>query len=123
MGKSYAELDVYKDAMSFYIEIHRFTLTLPKFELYELGSQLRRAADSQVSNIVEGFGRKRYKAEFIRFLTFSHASSREISCHLEKIAILYPDKQKQVSEFAVKNEIISRKLYRFIEYVETSWKV
>jgi hypothetical protein len=72
---------------------------------------------------VEGFGRKRYKAEFIRFLTFSHASSREISCHLEKIAILYPDKQKKVSELEVKNEIISRKLYRFIEYVETSWKV
>ena len=33
---------------------------------YELGSQLRRSSDSVVYNIVEGYGRRKYKADFIR---------------------------------------------------------
>jgi len=32
-----------------------------------LGSQIRRSADSVVSNIVEGYGRRMYKAEYVRF--------------------------------------------------------
>jgi four helix bundle protein len=45
--------------------------------MYELGSQLKRSSDSVVSNIVEGYGRRRYKADFIRFLVFSYASCLE----------------------------------------------
>jgi len=41
---------------------------LPKFEMYEEGSQIRRSAKSVAANIVEGYGRRRYKQEFIRFL-------------------------------------------------------
>ncbi|MCX6171922.1 MAG: four helix bundle protein [Flavobacterium sp.] len=48
------------------------SLLLPKYELYELGSQLRRSSDSIVTNIVEGYGRKRYKSDFIKFLVYSH---------------------------------------------------
>lgn len=59
------------------------TLTLPKFELYETGSQIRRSSKSIRSNIVEGYGRRRYKNEYIRFLIFSHASALEKLDHLE----------------------------------------
>ena len=38
--KSYRELDIYNDSKKPAIEIHRMTLMLPKFELYEEGSQL-----------------------------------------------------------------------------------
>jgi len=62
MAKSYADLEIYKEALNLYFDIHKMTLNLPKFELYELGSQLRRSADSVVTNIVEGYGRRRYKA-------------------------------------------------------------
>ena len=70
---SYKDLDIYKISLNLFYEVHPATLLLPKYELYELGSQLRRSTDSVVSNIVEGYGRKRYKAEFIRFLVFSHS--------------------------------------------------
>ena len=58
---------------------------LPKFELYEEGRQIRRSIKSVKSNIVEGYGRRRYKQEFIKFLTYSLASCDETTDHLETI--------------------------------------
>jgi four helix bundle protein len=37
------------------------------------------------SNIVEGFGRRRYKQEYLRFLDFSYASLLETIDHLETL--------------------------------------
>ena len=56
---------------------------LPKFEMYEEGSQIRRSSKSIRSNIVEGYSRRRYKQDFIRFLTYAHASCDETIDHLE----------------------------------------
>ncbi len=56
---------------------------LPRFELYEEGSQIRRSSKSVVANIVEGYGRRRYKSEYIRFLIFALASCDETREHLE----------------------------------------
>ena len=64
MTKSYVDLEIYKIAIELFIETHQFTQRLPKFELYELGSQLRRSSESVVTNIVEGYGRRNYKQEF-----------------------------------------------------------
>ena len=44
--KSYEDLDIYKISLSLFYEIHPASLLLPKYELYELGSQLRRSSDS-----------------------------------------------------------------------------
>ena len=123
MAKSYADLEIYKEALNLYFDIHKMTLNLPKFELYELGSQLRRSADSVVTNIVEGYGRRRYKADLIRYLVFSHASNLEVSCHLEKVVILYPHLNIAVAEMLEKNKQLSRKLYKFLSFVESLWKV
>jgi four helix bundle protein len=79
--KSYKDLDIYTISIGLFLSLHPKTLKLPKYELYELGSQLRRSSDSIVSNIVEGYGRRRYKAEFIRFLVFSHGSCLETINH------------------------------------------
>ncbi|KDN53974.1 four helix bundle protein [Flavobacterium seoulense] len=68
--KSYKDLEIYVNSMNLFLKLHPQTLKLPKYELYELGSQLRRSSDSVVSNIVEGYGRRKYKADFIRFLVF-----------------------------------------------------
>jgi len=72
MAKTYKDLDVYNISFDLFIRTHRFTRRLPKYETYELGSQLRRSADSVNSNIVEGYGRKRYKNDFVKFLVYSH---------------------------------------------------
>jgi four helix bundle protein len=83
----YKKLKVWELSPDLVNEIHRMTLTkLPKFELYEEGSQIRRSIKSVKSNIVEGFGRRRYKAEYIRFLDFAYASLLETIDHLDTLA-------------------------------------
>lgn len=66
MGNSYKDLDIYIKSFDLFIRTHRFSLKLPKHELYELGSQLRKSSDSVNSNIVEGYGRKCYQKDFIK---------------------------------------------------------
>src|SRR3954466_3824217 len=83
---SYRDLEIWKLARHVAVGVHRMTLNeLPKFEMFEEGSQIRRSAKSIRSNIVEGYGRRRYKQEFIRFLVFAHASSDETIDHLEML--------------------------------------
>jgi len=65
--KSYRDLDIYKQSKKLAIEIHKESMRFPKFELYEEGSQIRRSSKAVTSAIVEGYGRKKYKADFIRF--------------------------------------------------------
>ena len=59
--KSYKYLDIYNLSLTLFYKTHIVSLKLPKHELYELGSQLRRSADSVITNIVEGYGRSSYK--------------------------------------------------------------
>ncbi len=57
--QSYRDLEIYKKGHKLAIEIHEMSLKLPKFELYEEGSQIRKSSKSVKNNIVEGFGRRR----------------------------------------------------------------
>ena len=120
--KSYKDLDIYTISIELYLTLHPKTLKLPKYELYELGSQLRRSSDSVVSNIVEGYGRRKYKADFIRFLVFSHASCLETINHIYKITVLYPDLNMEFEPFVQKYENLGGKIFNFMAYVEKNWK-
>lgn len=109
------------DWSCFYI-VHPSSLKLPKYELYELGSQIRRSSDSIVSNIVEGYGRRRYKADFIKFLIYSHSSCLETIGHLEKIAKLYPNTFSSMDQLINNYEGLGGRIFNFIKYVEEKWK-
>lgn len=82
-------MDIYNLAFEFAYDVHLMSLKLPKYELYEQGSQIRRSSKSVKDNIVEGYGRRRYKAEFIRFLVYAHASCDEVISQLEMISKLH----------------------------------
>jgi len=118
---SYRDLDIYKLSFEYAIEIHALSSALPKYELYEQGSQIRRSSKSIKSNIVEGYGRRRYKDEFIRFLIFAHASCDETIDHLETISRIH------FSDLPLHNQInnyekLGAKINSFINYVEQNWK-
>ena len=120
--RSYKDLEVYSLGLELFYKSHSYSLKLPKHEMYELGSQLRRSSDSVPTNIVEGYGRKKYKADFIKFLTYSYASCLETVFHVEKIAKLYPNIIENEQEFISKYNELSAKIYNFIKYVEENWK-
>ena len=81
--KSYRDLEVYKESKKLAIEIHEMSLLLPKFEIFEEGSQVRRSSKSVTSMIVEGYGRRRDKAGFIRYLVYAQSECDETTAHLD----------------------------------------
>jgi four helix bundle protein len=91
--KSYKDLEIYKTAFELGKKVHIASLKLPTFELYEQGSQIRRSSKSVKEQIAEGYGRRRYKAEFIKFLIYSQSSCDETSSQLEMLKELYSDIQ------------------------------
>ena len=81
---SYENLEIWQMARELSIAVHRMTLgELPKFEMMETGSQVRRSAKSIRATIVEGYGRRRYKADFIKFLVYAQGSCDETRDHLK----------------------------------------
>ena len=48
-------------------QVHTMSMSLPRYELYEQGSQVRRSTKSVKDQIVEGYGIRRYKDDFIKF--------------------------------------------------------
>jgi four helix bundle protein len=68
MPPLYRSLDAWKYADSLFFEIHRFTKRFPAEERYVLTTQLRRAALSVPTNIVEGNARfhLRERVQFLR---------------------------------------------------------
>ena len=121
--QSYRDLDIYKKAHKLAIEIHEMSLKLPQFELYEEGSQIRKSSKSTKSNIVEGFGRRRYKQEFIKFLTYSIASCDETRDHLDT---LYKTKSLRDTEryeyFCEEYDHLGKMISNFIKSVDGGHK-
>jgi len=119
--KTYKDLDVYNEAFRLATDVHKMSLTLPKTEMYELGSQVRRSAQSVRANIVEGYGRRKYKADFLRFLITANASLLETESHLEMLNDLY-DKD-EIRRLIKESCELGKKMHRFIEFVQKNWKI
>jgi four helix bundle protein len=83
--KNYKDLEIYRLSYDLAIKVHKMSLKLPSYETFEEGSQIRKSSKSITSCIVEGYGRKKYKADFIKFLIYAHASCDETILHLNFI--------------------------------------
>ena len=119
---SYRNLEIWKLSRTLTTDVHKMSLTkLPKFEMYEEGAQIRRSVKSIRSNLVEGYGRRRYKQDFIHFLIYSQSSCDETIDHLEILfetgsltdELLFKDLFKRLDE-------LGRKINSFIQSVEAS---
>ena len=117
---SYKKLVIWQKSRELVLDIHKMTLNkLPQFELYEEGSQIRRSIKSVKSNIVEGYGRRRYKQEFIRFLTYSLASCDETTDHLENLYETESLKDEVLYQNLIARlQTLGKKINLFIQSVE-----
>jgi four helix bundle protein len=119
---SYRSQIIWQLARKNAIDVHKMTLTkLPKFELYETGSQIRRSSKSVCSNIVEGYGRRKYKGDYIKFIIYALSSNDETIDHLEILMetnsledeILYKDIHTRLIENG-------KRINRFLQKLEAS---
>ena len=118
---SFRDLEIYQSAYHLALKVHSMSLELPKYEMYEQGSQVRRSSKRIKDTIAEGYGRRRYKDEFIRFLIFAHSSCDEALSQLQMISdIHFPD--SPLTDFIDNYETLSKKINRYIQYVEKNWK-
>jgi four helix bundle protein len=75
-SQSFRDLIVWQKAHAFTLAVYGLSERFPRHELFGLTSQLRRAASSIPSNIVEGF-RKRTAPDKIRFFNIAQGSADE----------------------------------------------
>jgi len=109
-------------ARTLVIDIHQMTLTkLPKFEMFEEGGQIRRSMKSVKSNIVEGYGRRSYKQDYVRFLTYALASCDESTDHLETLFETKSLADASLDEnLHQRLNVLGKKLNLFLQSVERS---
>ena len=79
--KSYRELIVWQKSIQVCTETYTLVSTFPKFEVYALADQMRRASVSIASNIAEGHNRNSTK-HFLNFLSYSRSSVAELETQL-----------------------------------------
>ena len=114
------DLEIWQLARELSIKIHLMTLRdLPRFEMYETGSQIRRASKSIRFNIVKGFGRKHYKLEFLKHLQYALGSAKEtedqLDCLFETGSLTNETLWTELSSL---NRKLLSKLTAFIQGVE-----
>ena len=81
--RTYADLDVYREAYKLALDVSRLTKGFPRIEQVELARQLRRAARSVPANVVEGWAKRNSTAEFKRYLQVAIGSCDEARMWLD----------------------------------------
>lgn len=79
---SFRDLRVYQKLKSLHLEVHGESLRFPKFEMYELGSQVRRSSNSAPAILAEGWG-SRHTNMYIEAINRSMGEVRETQHHID----------------------------------------
>lgn len=80
-SRTFEDVELWKKAHAWVLDIYRFTETFPKHEMFGLTSQLRRSAVSVPGNFAEGFN-KSGRADKVRFYNIAQGSLEESRYYL-----------------------------------------
>ncbi len=114
--KRFEDLPVWKDAMNVALEIYRQTSQKTFFRDRSLTDQMRRAAVSISSNIVEGFEKNSDK-DFSRFLKIAKGSAGELRSQVRLAARLDYLPNPEAIRLISTLENLSKQLSGFISYL------
>jgi four helix bundle protein len=97
--RDHRKLRAFELADNLAVNVYRHTRGFPRQEQFGLCSQMRRAAVSVASNIVEGCARHS-EADFLRFLDMAYGSVRELEYQLSlasRLGYLRPEADKNLA--------------------------
>lgn len=114
MSKGWKDLEVWQESHKLVLKIYELLLTFPKEEKYALCDQMKRAAYSIPSNIVEGHSKNTTK-EFMKYLYISRGSLEELRYFLLLSKDLKYIKDVTYDFFEIKIVIISKILNGLIK--------
>ncbi len=100
--RDYHKLRAFELADQLAVAIYKCTKSFPKEEMFGLTSQIRRAAVSAPSNIVEGCA-KSSQADYARFLEIAYGSVCEVEYQLslaERLGFLESQSAKEITSLA-----------------------
>ena len=119
-NQGHKKLKIYRLAHDLAVRVHKISLKLPQFEMFEEGSQIRRSSKSVSSNIVEGYALRRYKPEYIHYLMRALGSSLETVEHLDFLVETESLKDRDLyKQLFDEYRELNAMLYRFIKSVES----
>lgn len=115
--KNYKELEVWRKAKDFAVEMYKATEAFPRAEQFGLTSQIRRAGTSIAANIAEGWGRGS-TGEYIHFLLIARGSSMELETHLIIAAELGYVNERQLDEFQSRLQGLGQMLNHLVQVLK-----
>jgi four helix bundle protein len=79
--RSFENLDVYRRLVNLHLEINELTMGFPRYEMHELGSQIRRSSNSIPPNLAEGWNNK-HSTMYLESINRAQGELRETKHHL-----------------------------------------
>jgi len=112
--RDHRKLRAFELADQLALRVYQETKAFPREEQFGLTSQMRRAAVSIASNIVEGCARQS-QADYVRFLDLAFGSTRELEYHVslaQRLEYLTDEKAKALADAAVETAKVLSGLIR-----------
>jgi len=119
--RNFKSLEVWKEGRTLAKDIYLLSRNLLEDEKFGLVSQIKRCVVSIPSNIAEGSA-KESKKDFGRFLQISLGSCFELESHLILCSDLEMLDEQDVSETLKKIEILQKRIYSLIKYINGAGK-
>lgn len=115
--RDFRKYEVWKKAHYFAIDVYKESKSFPKSEQFGITSQLRRAALSIPTNIVEGCSRSSEK-EFAHFINISSGSAAEVEYLIEfskEIELLNQEEYQKLNSSIIEIRKMLNSLHRTLK--------
>lgn len=117
MAYGFENLEIWQEAQRLCIMIYKLSSTFPKEEIYNLVSQIRRAALSVPTNIAESHGRRHY-LDKVNFLYNARGSIEEVRSLLytsQSLGYMNEEGRKTIND---EYETLSKRINAYIKTIK-----